>query len=124
MQILFCGFSSNLSDSLLQKLENPNNKFGIKTTEKYYKQVQNRCANFLLYNIKTTSVEKILNNLDLTKASRIYQISAKFLKIGAPVIAIHLTSIINRSIKIDAFHQKCKIPKLKPLFQKGIKTEA
>ena len=39
---------------------------------------------------------KILKNLDNVKASEIDQVSAEFLKDGAPVIAIHLVNIINR----------------------------
>ena len=39
---------------------------------------------------------KILKNLYNVKASGIDQVSAEFLKDGAPVIAIHLVNIINR----------------------------
>ena len=35
-----CTFFSNLADSLLQKLPRSKNKFGIKTTEKYYRHTQ------------------------------------------------------------------------------------
>ena len=48
------------------------------------------------------------------------QISAKFLKDGAPVIAIHLDNLINTSIKLDTL---CKIVKIKLLFKKWIKTD-
>ena len=66
----------------------------------------------------------IYKNLDVAKASGIDQIYAKFLKDGAPVIAIYLSNIINVSIKLDTFPSKCKIAKIKSLFKKGIKTEA
>ena len=52
------------------------------------------------------------------------QISARFIKDGAPVITIHLANIINLSIKLDTFPWQCKIAKIKPLFKKGIKAEA
>ena len=52
------------------------------------------------------------------------QISARFVKDGAPVITIHLANIINLSIKLDTFPWQCKIAKIKPLFKKGIKIEA
>ena len=58
----------------------------------------------------------ILKNLDLVKASGIEQISGKFLKDGTPVIATHVTTIINLSIKLDYSPSKCKIAKIKPLF--------
>ena len=43
-----------------------------------------------LHNVDVISVEKILENLEITKASGMDQISARFLKVGAPVIAIDL----------------------------------
>ena len=52
------------------------------------------------------------------------QISAKFLKVTAPVIAIHLAKIISLSIKLDIFPSTCNITNIKPLFKRGIKTEA
>ena len=51
------------------------------------------------------------------------QISAKFLKDCAPLIAIHLANITNLSLKFDAFPSKFKIPKIKPLLKKGNKTK-
>ena len=74
-------------------------------------------------NVDVTSVEKILKNLDVAKASGIEQISARFLKDGAPIIATHLANIINLSIKLDTFPSLCKIAKIKPLFEKGLKTK-
>ena len=67
---------------------------------------------------------KILKNLDVAKASGIDQISVRFLKDDAPVMAIHLANIINMSIKLDTFPSKCQVAKIKPLLKKGIKTEA
>ena len=64
-----------------------------------------------------------MKNLDVAKASRIGQVSVKFLKDGGPVRAIHLANIINLSIRLDTFPSQCKIVKIKPLFKKGIKTE-
>ena len=103
MQIFFCRFFSNLADSLLLKLPRPKNKFRIKTTREHYKEIRNKCEDFVLHNVDITSVEKILKNLDVAKASGIDQISARFLKDGATVITVHLANIINLSIKLDTF---------------------
>ena len=65
---IFCRFFSNLADSLLLKLPRPENKFGIKTTRKYYKEVHNKRKDFVLHSVDITSVEKILKNLDVVKA--------------------------------------------------------
>ena len=86
--------------------------------------IQNECENFVVHNIDVTTVDKILKNLDVAKASGIEQISAKFLKDGAPVIAIHLANMVNLLIKRDTFPSKRKIAKIKSLFKKGIKTDA
>ena len=86
--------------------------------------IQNECENFVVHNIDVTTVDKILKNLDIAKASGIEQISAKFLKDGAPVIAIHLANMVNLLIKRDTFPSKRKIAKIKSLFKMGIKTDA
>ena len=116
----FCRFFSNLPNSLLQKLPRSKNKFWVKITEEYYKKIRNECEDFVLHNVDVTTVDKILKNLEQIFKE---QISAKFLKDGAPVIAIHLVNI-NMSVKLDTFLSQCKIAKIKPLFKKGIKTEA
>ena len=85
------------------KLPRPENKFGNKTTRQYYKEIRNKCGDFVLHHVDTTSVGKILRNLDVAKAPGIDQISARFLKEGAPVIAIHLANFINLSIEPDTF---------------------
>ena len=65
----------------------------------------------------------MIKNLDVAKTSEIDQISAKFLKDDAPVIAIHHANIISACIKLDTFPSKCNVAKIKALFKKGIKTE-
>ena len=76
----FCRFFSNLAGSLLLKRLPPKNKFGIKTTREYDKQIRNKYEEFVLHNVHITSFEKTLKNLDVVKASGIDQISARFLK--------------------------------------------
>ena len=85
---IFCRFFSYLADSLLIKLPRPKNKFGITSD---IKEIRNKCEDSVLH-------KKILKNLDVAEASGIDQISARFLKHGAPVIAIHLATIIHLSI--------------------------
>ena len=60
---IFCRLFSNIADSLLLKLPRPKNKFGIKTTRDYYKEIRNKSEDFVLHNVDITSVEKILKNL-------------------------------------------------------------
>ena len=102
----------------MQKPPHPKNKFGIKTTEVYYKEIRNESDDFVLRNVDVATVNKILKNLDVTKCSGIDQISAKFLKDRDPVIALHFSNI-NLSIKLETFPSKCKIAEIKPSFIKG-----
>ena len=94
MSIPFCKFFSNLAESLTQKLPRPKYEFGIKITEESYKQFRNKLEDFVLHNVEVTTIDKILKNVDIDKALGIDQISAKFLKDGALVIAIILYYII------------------------------
>ena len=89
----------------------PQNKFKMKTTREYSKEIFYKCENFVLHNADITSVEKILKKLDVAKAYGIDQISARFLKGHAPIIAIHLANMINLPIKLNTFPLQCKIAK-------------
>ena len=74
-------------------------RFRFKTN----KSIRNKCEDFVLHNIDVTIAGKILKNLVVATASKVDQISAKFRKDSALVIAIHLKDIINLSIKLDTF---------------------
>ena len=56
------------------------NKFGIKSTEQCYKQIRNECEDFVLHDVDVTTADKMLKDLDASKASGIDQISVRFLK--------------------------------------------
>ena len=73
---------------------------------------------------KGTSVEKILEDLSVAKASRIDSISSKVIKGCSVALAFHLANIISLLIKLDTFPSKWKIAKTKPLFKKRIKIKA
>ena len=45
---IFCRYFSNLADLLLLKLLRPKNNFGTKTTREYYKEIRNKCEDFVL----------------------------------------------------------------------------
>ena len=65
--------------------------------------------------------DKLLLYLDVSKPPGINEISSKFLKYGAAVLTKPICGIINLSIKLSTFPDKCKIAKLIPLFKKRIK---
>ena len=73
----------------------PKNKFGIKTTEEYYKQTRNEYEDFVLHNVDGTTLDKMIRNLDVAKPSGIDQISITCFKDVAPVTAIYHANIID-----------------------------
>ena len=60
--------------------------------------------------------------MNIDKAAGIDNISGKFLKDGANVLAKPISEICNLSIKYSIFPVDCQIAKLKPLFKKGSTT--
>ena len=66
---------------------------------------------------------KILCDLKTDKAAEIDNISGKFLKDGAIILAEPISQICNLSIKFSTFLLACKTDKLKLLFKKGSKTD-
>ena len=71
---------------------------------------------------KEENVLKLLKNMDTDKAPGLDNLSARFLKDGANVLAKPITQICNLYIKFSIFPTKCQIAKLKPLFKKGSTT--
>ena len=70
------------------------------------------------------SPEKILSILkgNPSTATGIDNLSGKFLKSGAHVLARPISQHCNLSIKLNSFPRSCRIAKVKPLFKKGSKT--
>ena len=65
---------------------------------------------------------KFLKNINEDKAAGIDNLSGKFLKDGAAVLAKPISQICNLSIKYSHFPTDRKIAKLKPFFKKGSRT--
>ena len=63
--------------------------------------------------VSEDSVLKILKNMDGNKAAGLDNLSGKFLKDGATILATPLSQICNLSIKYSIFPNDCKIAKLK-----------
>ena len=63
------------------------------------------------------AVFKLLKNVELNKAAGMDNISGRFLKDGADILAIPVTQICSLSIKLSQFPNNCKLAKFK-LIQK------
>ena len=69
------------------------------------------------------SVLKLLQQFNPFKSTGIDNLSGKFLKEGAPVLASPITDLVNLSISLSSFPDDYKIAKLKPLYKKQAKTK-
>ena len=86
----------------------------------------NAVSEDLNFQLSETSPEKILSilkGLNLSKAAGIDNLSGKFLKYGAHVLARPISQLCNLSIKLNSFPRSCKIAKDKLLFKKGSRTD-
>ena len=119
---IFKDFFSNLAESLLIKLPNAPNKYNIESVFQYY-------SKFIIekpFHLSITSEEevfKIIQNIDILKTAGIDNLSGKYLKEGAEILAKPLIEIFNLSVTSRDFPNACKVAKLKPIFKKGKKTD-
>ena len=64
-----------------------------------------------------------MKDVKVIKEAGINNISRKFLKESAGMLAISLTQICNLSLKLSYFTNSCKLEFWKPLYKKGSKTD-
>ena len=76
-----------------------------------------------LHEIDEGYILKQLTDLNPQKSSGVDNISGKFLKDGAKVLALPISQICNLSIKHSIFPRDCKIAKIVPLYKKGCRTD-
>ena len=69
------------------------------------------------------SVLKLLQQLNPSKRAGIDNLTGKFLKDGATVLASPIKDLVNLSISLSSFPDDCKIAKLMPLYKKEAKTK-
>ena len=122
MSKVFKDFFSNLAKSFLDKLPDPSNKYNLESVFLYY-------SNFAVpefFHIKCTSeanLFKIMENIEISKASGIDKLPGRFLKDGAKILSKSISEICNLSISHGIFPNACKVAKLKPIFKKGKKVD-
>ena len=121
---IFKSFFSNLAQNWVSKLTLSPDVF-IESKVAYC------CDNIkfkdLNFESSEASPEKILNILKVlnpSKAADIDNLSGKFLKDGADILARPIFQLCNLTIKLNLFSRSCKIAKSKPLFKKGSKTDS
>ena len=116
---IFKNLFSNLAKSLLIKLPNPPGKYNLQSVLRYY-------SSFTIsdyFCLSNTSEEKVLTNIESSKAAGVDKLSGRFLKDGANILAKPISALCNISISQGVFPSACKVAKLKPIFKKGKKTD-
>ena len=117
---IFKDFYLNLADNLVKKLPSPPNKFGKET---YYKRL-NLCRKaFSLQATTTSDVQKLLEDINRTQSTGLDNLTGKFLRDGASVLAAPVTELCKLSISLSVIPDDCKIAKFKPIYKKKSKTE-
>ena len=120
---IFKDFYSNLANNLVKKLPTPPNKYGKTAVNNYYKKLNLKGKNFCFAPVAPATILKLLKQLNPAKSAGIDNLTGKFLKEGAPVLASPITDLVNLSISLSLFPDDCKIAKLKPLYKKEAKTK-
>ena len=85
----------------------------------FYKKLKPNTEKLELLYITENITKKLLSCLDISKAPGIDEIPSRFLKDGTEILTKPISDIINLSIKLSTFSDKCKIATLIPLFRKG-----
>ena len=92
----------------------------IFTESKYASYYDNNAVSKdLEFQLLETSPEKlwsILKGLNPSKAASLDNLSGKYLKDGANILARPISQLCNRPIKLNSFPRSCKIAKVKPFF--------
>ena len=120
---IFKEFYTNIAKDLSNKLPIAKNIFNAQSLSKYYEKYHIERNSFKFSNVTEESVLKILKDIDPTKAAGMDNISGRFIKDAAPVLAKPITQLCNLSIKLSSFPTRCKIAKIKPIYKKGSKID-
>ena len=116
---IFC----TLADNLLANLHPPFFRFGLHLVRQYYEKIlMYPNSKFKSNFVSEEAVLKLLQDWDQIKAAGLDNLSGKFLKDEATILAKPISQICNLSIKYPIFPFECKIGELKPLFKKSSKT--
>ena len=121
---IFKNYFSSLAQNLVSELPLSPNIFTESKIVCYYNNnVVSKNLNFQLLETSPEKIPSILKGLNPSKAVGIDNLSGKFLKDGAHVLARPISQLCNLSIKEVSFPRSCKIARVKPLFKKGSKTD-
>ena len=115
-------FFCTLAGDLLANLPPFSLRFGLNSVRQYYKKILKYPKSHFGVLSEETEL-KLLRNLNENKGAGLDNLSGKFLKDGATVLAKTISQVCNLSIKYSIFPSDCKIAKLKPLLKTASKAD-
>ena len=74
---------------------------------------------FVFSNVRLSTVQKIISNLDNNKATGLDEINVRSLKAGSPILSYYLTHIFNLSLSSGKVPKCWKKKRVTPVFKKG-----
>ena len=105
------------------KLLSPPNKLGKKTVKTYCQRLNLGRKAFSLQATTTSAVQKLLEDINPSKSAGLDNLTGKFFRDGASVLAAPISDLCSLLISLSVFPYDCKIAKLKPIYKKEFKTE-
>ena len=106
----FKEFLCNLASDLVAKLPPLSNRFGLDTVCNYYQDILGLVpAKFKFSNVTEVLVLKLLKDMNIDKAAGMHNLSGKFLKEEANILAKPISEICNLSIKYSLFPTDCRL---------------
>ena len=104
---IFRNFCNSLADDLVNNLPHAPMRFGLPSVHQYYEKTSKLSrSNFKFDFVSEDYILKFLKNIN-DKAAGIDNLSAKFLKNGAAVLAKPISQVCNLSIKYSHFPTDC-----------------
>ena len=121
---LFKKFCSNLANDLVQKLLAAARKFDSEAVNNKYNYMFEMSHNKLHFQtVQSNAISNFPKACNINRTAGIDEVSGRFLKDRAYVLSILITQVCNLSIKLSHFANDCELAKLKPLYEKGTKTD-
>ena len=74
---------------------------------------------FVFSNVRLSTVQKIISNLDNNKATGLDEINVRALKAGSPILSYYLTFLFNLSLTTGKVPKCWKKKRVTPVFKKG-----
>ena len=119
----FNNFFTTVASSLVNKLPQGTGTFGDAHVSSFYQGKGVTPNAFCLNEVNVDNINIILNSMSANKATGLDDLSPRFVKDGARVIAPMITHIVNMSIRQGIIPDDLKRARVIPIHKKGRRTD-